>query len=256
LLKSLKTKRLGQDFLFFDSLDSTNDYCKNHLASLPDFCCVYADLQTRGKGRREKSWENKKGTSVAMSLVLKNIPPERLTGLTLIIGLAVKQAAEALTGHPSQIKWPNDVLMNHKKICGILCEAVFEGGTACTVCGIGLNILQDSGFFETAGLRYAGSLLTETGCILSPLDAAASVLNELEPLLELFLRQGFPPLRQRYKDSCANLGRESQVFYNNKTIAGTVMDISESGSLLVDCGGECIEVLSGDVSVRGLYGYV
>jgi BirA family biotin operon repressor/biotin-[acetyl-CoA-carboxylase] ligase len=146
LKKSLSRLSLG-DVKYFDSIGSTNDEALAWAANdTPDLSVVIADEQTAGRGRLDRKWFTPKGTALAFSIVLRPDAKERAS-LTRIVGLAALAVATSLNRHgvAAQVKWPNDVLIQGRKVCGILIESVWSGEDVdCVVIGIGVNVFQGS----------------------------------------------------------------------------------------------------------------
>ena len=258
ILTELKTVWAGQTCLCFDTLESTNDYAKELLKQ--EDChgsLVVADCQTAGKGRRGRVWESQNGTTVAMSLCLEpQIPAEKVSGLTLVAALAAAEAIREICNAPVQIKWPNDLVLNHRKICGILTEMIFRGGAYGVVVGWGINVNNES--FPEEIAEIAGSLRGETGKMFSREAIIAAVLQKFEQYYECYLEtENLSLLKAQYEALLVNQGREVQVLDPASPYQGTAEGINAAGNLLVRCAdGRIREVWSGEVSVRGLYGYV
>lgn len=250
-LGGLTTTQLGRTWIALSSVDSTNNYLKEHAFSLPHGTLVTAREQTQGRGRRGNSWSFQPGSALAMSVLLHDVPKEALTHLPLLCGLALTRGFFC----GCSLKWSNDVLLNGKKLCGILCESRI-GDTISAVCGFGINLTQTREDFDAAGLPYAASILSETGERLTPEETAAQVLNALETIWEQYLREGFEGLREEYCRACITLGRPVRVLYEGSTVEGTAVDIGGDGSLLCRTPEGAITVRAGEASVRGLYGYV
>ena len=142
LLNELETAWAGKTCLCFDILDSTQEYGKE-LAKTESVhgTLIVADTQTAGKGRRGRIWQSPKGTTISMSLCLEpKISVEHISGMTLVMALAVAEAIKELTGSEPQIKWPNDIVVNDKKICGILTELCFQKGKGIVIIGVGIKV--------------------------------------------------------------------------------------------------------------------
>lgn len=226
--------------------DSTNEVAKRR-SDLPDGTLFIADNQTAGKGRLGRRWESEKRSGIYMSLLLKpDIAPNNAAQLTLIAGLAV---AKALGGE-AMIKWPNDVVIGSKKVCGILTE--LSHGSL--ICGIGINV--NTSQFDDELKDKATSLAIVTGKRHSPEKLTAAVLDEFEPLYRKFLKDGFSALSEEYKKLCITLDKSVSVLKNGSEIRGTAVDISADGGLILQTENGRITVTSGEVSVRGIYGYV
>ena len=247
----LTTKYIARNTKYLPETDSTNEAAKRDSAS-PDGSLYIAEVQTAGKGRLGRGWESPKGTGIWMSLLLKpDIAPQDISEITLIAGIAVCRAV----GHGAKIKWPNDIVIGSRKICGILTEMSAEiERVNHIVCGIGINVNTPS--FPPELCDKATSLLIETGTKTSRAELRAKVMNEFEPLYESFIKDGFKSARNEYRKLCVTLDRDVQVIYRKETIIGKAIDIDDDGGLIVDTDNGRIIVTSGEVSVRGIYGYI
>lgn len=255
-LNGLKTNRLGKDLIYFDRIDSTNEYLKKEAANLRHGTVVIADEQAAGKGRMGKTWITKPGTSLCMSVLLKPIDIDNMILLPIICSIAVRRAILKICELKCAIKWINDIVITNKKLCGILCESKILGDEICIVCGIGLNVTQSRDFFIDNHLPYATSLYIETGKRFFSEQLAAEILNQLEPLYNEMLLKGLAPFREEYKDSCITLGKQVKFEYNGNELIGTAIDVDENGSLKINVNGDFLCINSGETSVRGLYGYL
>lgn len=186
-----------------------------------------------------------------MSVLLKpDIDAEIVSQLTLVVAIAVCRAI----GTDAKIKWPNDIVVNDRKVCGILTEMSADAdGNTFIVCGIGIN--ANIRHFPN-GLPYAGSLRRETGRSWDISHLTADVMNELENVTDTFVAHGFTAVADEYKSRCVNLNREVTLTYANRSVCGTVTDVLPNGELAVKTPDGVITAKSGEVSVRGLYGYV
>lgn len=250
----IKTAWLGRRLEYFDELASTNTYLKENAGRLPHGAAVIAGKQTGGKGRLGRVWQDD-GTGLALSVLLHGQKPENMTLLPLIAGVAVLSAVEKLTGLPISLKWSNDVLIEARKLCGILCESRISRDGAFAVVGMGVNLNQDREYFERLGLVYATSLKIATGKNFDAFETAAAILNELEPLLETFEKFGFSAIGQTYKSRCITLGKDVRVIINGVERTGKAVDIADDGGLICETGGKTEIIRAGEASVRGLYGY-
>lgn len=218
-----------------------------------------AERQNGGKGRFGRVWDSPPGQNVYMSLFLwrPGIDPLSASRLTLVIGLSVAQAVMEVTGKPAGIKWPNDVVMNGKKICGILTEMQMEGEAAAfIILGVGINVNRKE--FPQEIRDKATSLLLENGGPVSREEIAARTMERFEENYEKFLKtQDLSLLRQDYESLLLNKDRQVRILEKDRETRGIARGITETGELLVeDPQGHIRQVLSGEVSVRGLYSYV
>ena len=245
LYSLLTTDKLGRNTVFMKVCTSTNDVAKQH-SDKPCPIVFIAAQQTNGKGRQGHIWESKNNGGIYMSLLLKpDILPPQPAQITPVLGLAVANAL----GKNVRIKWPNDIIINNKKICGILTE--LSNGSI--ICGIGINVNTPT-FDES--LPHAGSLYSETGTTYIYEDIVAKVLNEFEPMYYKFLESGFSVFASEYAKRCVNIGRDIRVISQNDEIKGVAEGVSSDGALIVKTEDGTVYITSGDVSVRGLYGYV
>ncbi len=251
-----QTGWLGKEHLHFEQISSTNDYLKQNAGALSHGTVVTADYQTAGKGRSGRAWQDNARAGLAFSVLLRPPSVHHTQLLPLVCALAVKSAIYSLYGVNSGIKWPNDIVLNQKKVCGILCEGVLLGQTVYAVCGIGINVLQEKADFTQNGLDHATSLLVETQTRRSVDDVTAAVMIELERYYDRFIAQGIAVLLGEYEAACITLGREVKVIQNGAEREGRAIGLAQNGALLVDFAGVVTEINAGEASVRGLYGYV
>jgi len=232
--------------------DSTNLYCKAHISRMGHFDAVWTTCQTAGRGRRGHVWQNAPGAALYYTILFKE-PLADPACLPLASGLAAARALEECFGVECALKWPNDLLLGGKKAVGILCEGF--GGAF--VSGIGVNLSQTAEFFAAAGLPHGVSVAGHLGHPLPP-DAPRQLAEALsrrftaDEDLQHFYREGFAPLRGAYTARCVNLGR--QVWFEGGE--GVAETVDGQGRLVVAAEGGLRHVLSGEVSVKGIYGRV
>lgn len=258
ILNELKTAWAGNTCLCFTSLDSTNDYGKQ-LAKTENVhgTLIVADTQTAGKGRRGRVWQSPKGTTISMSLCMEpKLKVENVAGLTLVMALAVAAGIKEVTEADPLIKWPNDIVLNGKKICGILTEFCMKPDGYAVVIGAGINVNAED--FPEEIKEIASSLKIETGKEISREKLIASVLKYFEMFYEKYKKtEDLSNLRKQYESMLANKDKEVNVLDPQAPYKGIAKGINEAGNLIViseDGTEHC--VYSGEVSVRGLYGYV
>lgn len=244
--------------IYKEEIDSTNLEAARLSDSLPHGTVIVADVQTAGRGRRGRKWVSRKGENLYFSFLLKpEFGPERASMLTLVMALAVAQGIELVYGCKPQIKWPNDIVVNGRKVCGILTEMQPEGGRIKhVIVGVGINVNQMT--FEEEGLAYASSLQKETGRYKERRELLESVLERFDELYQEFCKMGsLQCMKSAYEDRLANLGMEVRVLDPKGEYVGTALGINNIGELLVRReDGSKEAVYAGEVSVRGLYGYV
>lgn len=245
----------------FDVLDSTNKKAKE----LAEQGCkhgtlVTAEEQEAGVGRRGRSWSSQKGTGIYMSMVLKpQLEIQSLSMITLLAAMAVAKAFEQLqilSENTPCIKWPNDIVMNKKKICGILTELNLKGRDIDSVIvGIGINVSNTC--FPEEIKEMASSILLETGKTIDKELLIQSVWKNFSSYYKRFSEtQDLSLLKEEYETYLLNKGERVKVLEPVGEYEGIAGGITNKGELLVDINGEEKAVSSGEVSVRGIYGYV
>lgn len=249
--QELSTEFIGRNIFYYDETDTTNERAKANSAA-PDGSVFIAEIQTAGKGTRGRGWVSSRGDGIYHSILLKpDILPFEAAQITLVAGLAVCRSL----GHGAQIKWPNDIVINGKKLCGILTEMSSEKNMINSiVCGIGVNVNTES-FPEEISHR-ATSMYIESGQKFERNALIAKILNEFERCYKKFLDGGLETLLDDYRENCVTIGRAVNVISKKENIAGTAVGLDTDGSLLVETDSGTVRVSSGEVSVRGIYGYV
>lgn len=252
------TEWAGFEIYYFDSIDSTNTKAKE-LAEEghPSGTLVVADRQTAGKGRRGRSWESPTGIGIFMTLMLKpEINPNNASMLTLVAAMATTRAIRRVTGVPALIKWPNDIVMNGKKVCGILTEmsAQFDYINHIVI-GIGINVHNED--FPEEIAKTASSLYLESGQHIHRASLIEAFLEEFEDVYAEYLKtEDMEGLQKEYDAMLVNRGRQVRVLDPKEPFEGKAMGITKKGELIVDTWESRKLVSSGEVSVRGIYGYV
>ena len=252
------TEWAGCEIYYFDSIDSTNTKAKE-LAEEghPSGTLVVADRQTAGKGRRGRSWESPTGIGIFMTLMLKpEINPNNASMLTLVAAMATTRAIRRVTGVPAMIKWPNDIVMNGKKVCGILTEmsAQFDYINHIVI-GIGINVHNED--FPEEIAKTASSLYLESGQHIHRASLIEAFLEEFEDVYAEYLKtEDMEGLQKEYDAMLVNRGRQVRVLDPKEPFEGKAMGITKKGELIVDTWESRKLVSSGEVSVRGIYGYV
>lgn len=257
--KYLHTKWLGRNLRHEESVDSTNNYVKSLARQGASHGTVaLAEEQTSGKGRMGRGWVMPKGSSVAMSCLLRpDFAPEKASMLTLLMGLSVAQACESLYSLEAWIKWPNDIVISGKKICGILTEMDAEPGQIhSVVIGVGINgnLME----FPEELQDKAASLQQALGHVIDRASLAAAVLDTFEKNYEKFcLSADLSGFQEEYNKILINRNRQVKVLQSGRMLQGTARGINAQGELLVEKEDQTVvKVCAGEVSVRGLDGYV
>ena len=252
--------RVGRQISYLPTCPSTNDLLKAMgEAGAAEGTVLVAGEQTRGKGRLGRSFTSAAGKGVYLSALLRpTLPPEALLPLTGFTAEAMVRAVRRVTGAEAQIKWVNDLILNGKKICGILTESAFSAGGQLNyaVVGVGLNVNYERTDFPEALRPMAGSLRTELGRSFPLAPLAAAVIEELDGLYAALLAGETGPYLAAYRQHCLTLHRDVLLLQNGVSAPAHALDVDEALGLLIrrPDGRETL-IRSGEASVRGLTGY-
>ena len=247
--------------LYFDSIDSTNTYLKKQaILGAPHGTAAIADCQTLGRGRMGRSFQSPGGCGIYLSVLLRpNCPPQDLMHLACAAAEAMCDAVETTTGLRPGIKWTNDLVVGNRKIAGILTENGLnaQGLVDYAIIGTGINCSQQPEDFPPELRSTAGSLAMALGRSVDRAELAAQMLASFARM-DAALYSGKEQMLCRYRQDCITLGKEVSLVRGAEIRHGTALDIGPQGDLIVRFRdtGEVAPVSSGEVSVRGLYGYV
>lgn len=268
----MKTSWAGKNILYYDATDSTNLRIRQAGdEGAPHGTLAVADRQTAGRGRRGRSWESPEGSCIYMSLLLRpEIVPDRASMITLVMALSVAEGIRRYLGQtihgernmpesvPAvQIKWPNDIIISGKKLAGILTEMSSQiDYINHVIVGVGINVNIMEFSEEIKGT--ATSLRKEYGCEIKRAGLIAEVMKCFEKNYEIFLKtEDMSGLMERYSEILVNCDRDVQVIGAKETYTAHAVGIDRTGELIVQKEDGTVEKINaGEVSVRGVYGYV
>lgn len=254
----LSNNTIGSKIICFDSIDSTNSFAKKEASNLDDGAVILSEEQTAGRGRRGREWTSPKGTGIWMSLVLKpNIPPTEGVKMTQIAAAAVCKSIRELTKLDALIKWPNDIVINGKKVCGILTEMAGELNEIRYIAvGIGINVNIIS--FPEELNNVATSILIEGGRKIDRKNLVVNILKNFEALYNIYINDlNFDEALNTVKKYSAILGKQIKIIQGNKEKIVRAIDIDREGLLLVEMEDGTRQLISsGEVSIRGERGYI
>lgn len=258
LSSQMDTRWAGQELHYFQEIDSTNLEAKRlGEQNTPHGTIVIAEKQTAGRGRRGKGWESPSGSSIYMTILLRpELEPTHAPMLTLVMAMAVTKAIQQETELEAKIKWPNDVVVNGKKVVGILTEMSTEiDYINHVVIGVGINVNTQK--FPEEISATATSLALEKGKQMRRSPLIVSVMQQFETYYERFIQsKDLAFLMEEYNHLLVNCNREVKVL-GKESYTGIARGINTKGELLVEReNGETEVVFAGEVSVRGIYGYV
>ncbi len=246
------------DIIYLDEVDSTNNYAKLVAErGAKNQTLVVSDTQTAGKGRRGRNFISPNGVSIFMTLLLRpEILPQKASQITIVAAMAVRDGIMKSTGMDCNIKWPNDIICGGKKLCGILTEMSCEMQSVnYVVVGIGINV--NNTVFPEDIEKVATSIKLETGVDTQRSGLIASVMEAFDKYYTLFLKTGdLSLIKAKYNEHLINAGKTVNVISTNESYEAIAIEMDDEGELIVKKDGVLTKVLSGEVSVRGVYGYV
>ncbi len=232
------------NILYFETLDSTQTYLKAHFTELDDQTVILAGTQTAGRGRFDRAWNSQPG-GLYFSVLLKPHKTDFLANITQLMALCVCQAAEKYGLQPN-LKWPNDVQIAGKKLCGILSEVILQdGAVACVAVGVGINIAQK----DLSHVGQPAVSLRELGVNVAQDDFLQEVLDLFFQGCPSVIAQGFAAIRPAYKERFPFLGKQIAVKNGTSAVTGIVHDLSPRGTLLLATRNGQQEILIGDVTL-------
>ncbi|MEH7125275.1 MULTISPECIES: biotin--[acetyl-CoA-carboxylase] ligase [unclassified Bacillus (in: firmicutes)] len=233
----LLTKFIGKNIHYEESVDSTQKIA-HRLANedTPEGTVIIAEEQLLGRGRMDRRWHSPKYTGIWMSVILRpNLPPPKAPQLTLITAVAVVQAIEELTDLSPQIKWPNDILINGKKVTGILTELQADADRITSIIiGIGINVNQQKEDYPEELHTIATSLSIESGKKLQRAELVKILLSKLENLYTLYLEKGFYPIKLLWESYAISIGKVITARTITGSIQGKALGITEDGVLMIE----------------------
>jgi len=252
--RSLGTSVIGRNVICYDTVSSTSDVAAEMAErGEPEGGVVFAEYQKKGRGRMGRSWLAPRGKNILMTFIVRpRLRPMNAPQLTLLSAVACAEAIRAVTGLPALIKWPNDILIGGRKICGILVELFSElDGIKYVLVGVGLNVNVQKGEFPRDIEGGATSILEELGRKISRIELARELLRRLDENYRLLQESGFSPVMKKWKELSATLGRSIRVRWPNGTLEiGSAHGLDEDGALLLRREtGFTVRVTSGDIDI-------
>lgn len=249
---NLQTKKIGQHIHYYESTSSTQEIAHNlALEGAEEGTVVITEQQLKGRGRLGRQWESPKGTGIWMSLILRpNIPPHQAPQLTLLSAVAIVQAVQKVTDIHCEIKWPNDILINGKKVVGILTELQAEADIIRSIIvGIGINVNIKS--FPDELQHKATSLLIENNHQeVQRAELLQAIFQQFELLYDEYLKTGFQAIKLRWESYAVSLGKQITARTLSGEIHGLATGITDEGVLLIeDKDGKVHKVYSADIEI-------
>ena len=253
LQEALRTKRFGRIILFSHEVNSTNEWAKKlAIYGAHEGTVVIAETQAEGRGRLGREWISPVG-GLWFSLILKpKLHPADAVKLTFVAGLAVTKVLREMFNLKTETKWPNDVLVNGRKVCGILTEMNTRDETInFVVIGIGVNVNFDvERVFPEPLKKTATSLQNELKRKVEIEKLFRDLLEKLENLYELFTKEGFKPILKEWKNYAGFLNRQVEIASPTEKLSGLALDVDDDGALVIKLkDGTVKHVLVGTISL-------
>ena len=245
-ISRLDTKIIGKDLYYFETIDSTNLFAKKLAKNgVGEGVVVIADIQSKGRGRKNRKWSSSKGGLWFSIILYPNISPEKGMLVTMASSVAVAQGIKEITGINPVIKWPNDLLINGKKVCGILTEIDAEkDNIKYAIIGIGINVNNK---LEKELNKTATTLKQEIGNQVTKVELLKSIIKNLDKLYNKLISKDYKYIKDLWFSFSNIIGKKIQVQDNNILIIGKVIDIDENGCLILDTEHGIARILYGDI---------
>lgn len=242
-----KRDEMNFKIIEFKKIDSTNDYLKNYFSNLDEGTVIVTKYQTKGRGRLTRSWLDSKNNNLTFSILLyPKIANPNLSKLTLMACASVFDVLSKKADN-IKIKWPNDILIDNKKICGILTESIFEGNQLkCVIIGIGINV--NSKKFPNEIAMRATSLYLATKNHFDLEELLQAILTNFSKHYQMFLED-----KHSYIDVCRlnspYIGTMVKVLINEELKEVKIIDILDNGNLLISDDNQLREIISGEITL-------
>ena len=244
------TKIFGKKIFAFDVLDSTNVKAKSlALDNVTEGTVVVTDNQTAGKGRLGRTWSSEAGKNLTFSVIIRpRISPQHLGILSLFAGISIARAISHLTNKTVHCKWPTDVLLNKKKVCGVLSESVMSSGSiTAVIIGIGININQRNFTSELHG--KATSFAIETGREFDRWTILAEILQEMETGYADIQSGSFDTILRQWTEYSSFIGQPVSIDQHGTIVRGIASHVADDGGLVIRTNGKEVKILAGDVTI-------
>lgn len=253
LKKHLAGKFIGHSLHYYEEVGSTNDEAfRLGARGASEGTALIAECQSAGRGRMRRTWHSPPGANIYTSVILRpRFEPERAPQISLAAGVAVAETLDHYCPGKVFLKWPNDAQIGGKKVCGILTQMKTAAGVIdFVVVGIGVNVNCNLEKFPEDIRTMATSLSAETGREASRLELIILLYENLAKCYRELAQNGFAPLRKKWLERTAMIGKPVSVLFGNETVSGVAADLDEDGSLVIQTdGNKKVKVAAGDATV-------
>ncbi|MCP4723694.1 MAG: biotin--[acetyl-CoA-carboxylase] ligase [bacterium] len=235
--ENITPQRFGRHFLTKSSLPSTNTGIKEHLKNEQELPLILtAEEQTGGKGRMQRSWHSPSGKGIWISTAFPPVDSTANFGhYNFMCSLVISSAIEEITGIKADLKWPNDILIGGKKVCGILSESIScADGKYIIITGMGLNVNIKNTEFPVGIRNLATSLLIEAGKNIDRQKLLLEIISNLNEYYDLWQDKGIEPIYFQWISQCTTIGKSVEIKTEKQYISGTAINVNKDGSLLLE----------------------
>lgn len=253
LKKNLSGKLIGQQLYYYEEIGSTNDEAfRLGTQGAPEGTVVIAESQSAGRGRLQRVWHSPAASNIYTSVILRpDLEAWQAPQLSIAAGVAVAETLNSFCPGKVVLKWPNDVLLNERKVCGILAQMkISAGGVEFVVLGIGINVNIKREQFPRDILDVATSLREACGREISRTELIISLYENLAKWYKQLLQKGFSPVRGKWLTMTAMIGRDVQVISRDEALSGRALGLADDGSLiLLTTGDKEVKISAGDATI-------
>lgn len=246
----IESSQVFDQLIYKDVLDSTQNYAFNILNQNDDNIVIVSQEQTKGRGRFKREWKSPQSSGLYMSLIFRpDIPNQQMISFNLFISLAISTAIRKVTGLEAGIKWPNDIYVNNKKVCGFLTEVITESNTVKSIiCGIGINIKPSK---EISDLESATSILGELqGQDFDLIHFIDVLFQKIEMYYNMFKTKSFKDIKDDWLEQAIIFNRHLKITQASGVIKGKALDITDDGQLIIlDEDANIHKVISADIEI-------
>jgi BirA family biotin operon repressor/biotin-[acetyl-CoA-carboxylase] ligase len=248
ITEGLNTTIIGKKIFYFKTIDSTNIYAKKLAKNgVEEGTIVVSEIQNSGRGRKNRSWSSPKGGLWFSVILYPNIPPQKAMLVTMSSSVAVAQGIIETTGLTPVIKWPNDLLIDNKKVCGILTELDAEMDKInYSVVGIGINVNNE---IDDNLKDSATSLSKQTKANISRVKLLRSIIKNFDKNYSKLIDKDYDFIRKNWFLCCNIIGKRVQITDEKSVVDGLVTDVDDDGCLIVNNSKENIRIVSGDLTI-------
>jgi BirA family biotin operon repressor/biotin-[acetyl-CoA-carboxylase] ligase len=247
----IKTELFANKIYAFWSVGSTNEFAyARAMQGEAEGALVIAEQQLRGRGRKSRLWDSPFNKGLWFSLILRpQLPAARAGLIPFLAGVSIAEAIQKFVGLAPSVKWPNDLLLNGKKFCGILSEVEFQDDLIkFIILGIGINVHHKQGEFPEEFQKRATSLQIESNLRLDRSELLAEIMLQLEEHYKLMKQNGFKQIITNWKKRCPHLGKEVTIIQDDEKLDGIFEDLNDEGCLLLRTKeGELKKIITGDL---------